>query len=476
MVGMGLALNVLAGAVVGRVPAVWLIVGGATAGAAACLILSVAVEPSTPYYKAMLYVLILQVGPDVFFPAGSLYSSKSVGRQHQALAGSLFNTTIRVATSLGLAISSTISTSVTKAAVSSAKSHTTLLLSRGLSLHPSMLLTGSSLVKRAAGAAVDAGGSETVPVDALLKGYKAASWFCFACSVLSIIVALARLRSIGIVGGMEGKSEDSSVNPTRPNSPQLPQDDSAYELKTIVEPRDRKASTSALPPVRDDQLDRYAVSASADEKADEKCRGSTDVEGGAWLGVGGDDLLDDLLHDLGAEVLGGDLLGVLGGDDDGVDAEGDGGTAVLLVLDGDLGLGVGAEPAEGAVAAGGGHGEVELVREHEGHGHHLGGLVGGVAEHDTLVTGAVLLERAVVETLGNVGRLLLDGDEHVAGLVVEALLGRVVADLLDGVTDDLLVVDLGLGRDLTEDHDHTGLGGGLTGDLGVRVLLEAGVL
>ncbi|GAC71507.1 predicted transporter [Moesziomyces antarcticus T-34] len=247
MVGMGLALNVLAGAVVGRVPAVWLIVGGATAGAAACLILSVAVEPSTPYYKAMLYVLILQVGPDVFFPAGSLYSSKSVGRQHQALAGSLFNTTIRVATSLGLAISSTISTSVTKAAVSSAKSHTTLLLSRGVSLHPSMLLTGSSLVKRAAGAAVDAGGSETVPVEALLKGYKAASWFCFACSVLSIIVALARLRSIGIVGGMEGKSEDSSVNPTRPNSPQLPQDDSAFELKTIVEPRDRKASTAALP-------------------------------------------------------------------------------------------------------------------------------------------------------------------------------------------------------------------------------------
>ncbi len=42
--------------------------GGATAGAAACLILSVAVEPSTPYYKAMLYVLILQVGPDVSSP------------------------------------------------------------------------------------------------------------------------------------------------------------------------------------------------------------------------------------------------------------------------------------------------------------------------------------------------------------------------------------------------------------------------
>lgn len=155
---------------------------------------------------------------------------------------------------------------------------------------------------------------------------------------------------------------------------------------------------------------------------------------------------------------------------------GNNGTVVVLVLDGDLGLGVGAEPGEGAVTAGSRHGSVELVGEEKGEGEELRGLVGGVSEHDTLVTGTELLEGLlVVETLGDIGGLLLNGDEQVKGLVVEALGGVIVADVLDGVTDNLLVVELGLGGDLTEDHDHTGLGGGLASDLGEGVLSQAGV-
>ena len=80
-----------------------------------------------------------------------------------------------------------------------------------------------------------------------------------------------------------------------------------------------------------------------------------------------------------------------------------------------------------------------------------------------------------METLGNVGRLLLDGNEDVAGLVVETLVGAVVTNVLDGLTDDLLVVEASLGGDLTEDHDHTGLGGSLASNLGEGVLLQAGI-
>ena len=192
--------------------------------------------------------------------------------------------------------------------------------------------------------------------------------------------------------------------------------------------------------------------------------------------LGGDGGLDDLLKDLLAELLGGDLGSVLSRDDDGVDAEGNDGAVVVLVLNGDLGLGVGAEPGEGAVAAGSGHGGVELVGEEEGQGEELGGLVGGIAEHDTLITGTEVLEAVVkVETLSDIGRLLLNGNEEVAGLVVEALGRVIVADVLDGVADNLLVVELGLGGDLTEDHDHTGLGGGLASDLGEGVLSQAGI-
>jgi hypothetical protein len=167
---------------------------------------------------------------------------------------------------------------------------------------------------------------------------------------------------------------------------------------------------------------------------------------------------------------------VLSRDNDSVDTLRDNGTVVVLVLDGDLGLGVGSEPGERTVAAGSGHGSVELMGEEESEGEELRGLVSGITEHDTLVTGTKLLKSLlVVETLGNIRGLLLNGDEQVAGLVVKALGGVIVTDVLDGVTDNLLVVELGLGGDLTEDHDHTGLGGSLASNLGEGVLPEAGI-
>jgi len=53
------------------------------------------------------------------------------------------------------------------------------------------------------------------------------------------------------------------------------------------------------------------------------------------------------------------------------------------------------------------------------------------------------------------------------------LLLIIVADVLQGVTHDLLVVDLSLGGDLTEDHDHASLGASLASHLGLGVLLQA---
>lgn len=192
--------------------------------------------------------------------------------------------------------------------------------------------------------------------------------------------------------------------------------------------------------------------------------------------LGGDDLLDDLLLDLLAKLLNTNLGGVLSGDDNGVDALRNDGAVVVSVLDGDLGLGVGPEPGDGAIVASIGHGLVELVGKLDGEGKVLGSLVGSVAEHDALVTSAELLESLlVVQTLGNIRALLLNGAQNVASLIVETLVGGVVANVLDGIADDLLVVDLGLGGDLTEDHDHAGLGRGLASDLGERVLLEAGI-
>jgi hypothetical protein len=71
--------------------------------------------------------------------------------------------------------------------------------------------------------------------------------------------------------------------------------------------------------------------------------------------------------------------------------------------------------------------------------------------HDTLITGTGVLEVSVVKTLGDLSGLLLDSNKNVTGLVVETLVRVVVTDLLDGVSDNRLVVDRTLERDLTED-------------------------
>lgn len=77
--------------------------------------------------------------------------------------------------------------------------------------------------------------------------------------------------------------------------------------------------------------------------------------------LGGDDLLDDLLLDLLSQLFSGDVLAVLGGDNDGVYSEWDNGAVVVLVLDGDLGLGIGSEPWQASISAGCRHLSVELV-------------------------------------------------------------------------------------------------------------------
>lgn len=189
-----------------------------------------------------------------------------------------------------------------------------------------------------------------------------------------------------------------------------------------------------------------------------------------------DRLPDDLLKDLFPQLLGGDVLRVLGRHDNSVNTPGDDCTVVVLVLNGDLGLGVGSEPWKRTVAAGSRHNGVQLVGENDSQGEELRSLVGGISKHDTLVTSAKLLECLVeVETLGNVLRLLLNGDQDVTSLVVETFVGIIVSDFLDSATDDLLVVKLGAGGDFTKDHDHTSLGGSLTTDFGERVLSQASI-
>ena len=189
---------------------------------------------------------------------------------------------------------------------------------------------------------------------------------------------------------------------------------------------------------------------------DEAAGGLEVVDSAVIKQLSGNDLADNLLLKGSTKLLSGDIVGVLGGDDDGVDAQRLDSTVVVGVLNGNLGLGIREQPGDGAVNTGSLHSRVKLVGEEDSQGEELRGLISGIAEHDTLVTGTELLKSLlVVETLSDIGGLLLNGNQDVASLVVETLLGRIVTDVLDSVTDDLLVVQTSVGGNLTKDHNHT---------------------
>lgn len=100
-----------------------------------------------------------------------------------------------------------------------------------------------------------------------------------------------------------------------------------------------------------------------------------------------------------------------------------------------------------------------LVRKVDRERHEVIGFAYRVAEHDALVSGALLFlimkSFTDVHALGNVGRLAIEGHHHGAGFMIETFCGIVVADFLDRFASDLRVVRASIRRDFTRDHHET---------------------
>ena len=192
----------------------------------------------------------------------------------------------------------------------------------------------------------------------------------------------------------------------------------------------------------------------------------------------GEDRVDHVLADVGGEQgLDVDVGAVLGGHDHGVQPH----RLAALVLHGDLGLAVGAEVGHDPGATDLGQAARQPVGQGDRDRHELGGLVAGVADHHPLVAGALGVERVgvagallegVVDALGDVGRLLVDGHGDPAGGPVEAVLGAVVADAEDGPADHARDVDVGPGGDLPGHHHQAGGDQGLAGHAAGRVVAQ----
>jgi Na+/melibiose symporter-like transporter len=152
--------NVVMGLIAHRVRADSAVIVGTTITCIAPLLMAI-VHPDWSYWSCeFLAVLFNPVGADTFFTISNLLITSAFPTKTQALAGGVFNTIAQIGKSVGLATSAVIANSVTARSSSEDKQSP----------------------------------------EALLEGYRATFWYCFALSWTTLVVCSLGLRNIGRVG------------------------------------------------------------------------------------------------------------------------------------------------------------------------------------------------------------------------------------------------------------------------------------
>lgn len=156
----GIAANVAAGLLVQRVRGD-LLVGASTAlGLVSPLVMAVA-KPQSSYWAAAFPAMMFNpAGADVLFTVSNLIITERFPARTQGLAGGVFQTVSQVGKAVGLALSAVVANSITEQSRFQDKDSP----------------------------------------DALMIGYRAAWWFCFGLSAVTLAVGVLGLRKVGKVG------------------------------------------------------------------------------------------------------------------------------------------------------------------------------------------------------------------------------------------------------------------------------------
>mmetsp|Transcript_37445 Transcript_37445/g.83322 ORF Transcript_37445/g.83322 Transcript_37445/m.83322 type:complete len:221 (+) Transcript_37445:776-1438(+) len=188
-----------------------------------------------------------------------------------------------------------------------------------------------------------------------------------------------------------------------------------------------------------------------------------------------------MLHQVSPDLLISHIGVVLGGDQNGMNphrVQCTGAVRITLVLNGHLGLAIRPQPGAHTVLADLSQLVTQLGSQDVGQGHQLRGLISCIAKHVALVTSADILQGLgvhAVHRLTNIWGLLLNVDQDLALVSIQAHIVRGEANLPYGLAHNGLVVNLGLGSNLAEYHHHVGLGAGLAGNLGIWILSQHSV-
>ena len=134
---------------------------GLGSAAIANLLFAIPIPPSTSYFAyGMPAMALAAFGADTVYPCIGLFTTQSLPRKDQGVAGAMFQTTASVGRAMFLPITATIQASA-----------------------QARELRHDGTQKQA-----------------LLEGMRAAEWFCFACMAISLGLTIFGLRNIGKIG------------------------------------------------------------------------------------------------------------------------------------------------------------------------------------------------------------------------------------------------------------------------------------
>lgn len=165
--------SIAAGYYVARVPAYILMLSGLLVSLASSVIFAL-INPGLSFWYMAFFMMITIAGVAIVYPLGNQQIAVSLDEDSQSLAGGIFSVTTRLATAIGLAVTSEIADSVSKTYSNK---------------HPDL----------------DAQSPEV-----LMVGFRAAGWTCFASTLLSIIIVILGLRGLGIIGEKTRASEGTA--------------------------------------------------------------------------------------------------------------------------------------------------------------------------------------------------------------------------------------------------------------------------
>ncbi|KAJ2985304.1 hypothetical protein NUW58_g5607 [Xylaria curta] len=163
---------------ISRVPTWILLLCANTAMSISCLLFAVPLPQSTSYFAFGLPAFVLSViGADITWPCLTLFTSKSLPREDQAIGGGLINASAGVGRAIGLAIDTAVQTAI-------------LARERGVPVERAGKITGWD--------------------EASVVSIRAANWFNFGLAIFCIGVVCVAFRGTGIVGRNEKPRQPSS--------------------------------------------------------------------------------------------------------------------------------------------------------------------------------------------------------------------------------------------------------------------------